>query len=183
MFCGSAFAAAPFAATGSNTFNVLVDETANIADTFVARAVFQSSVAESATGEDTVSVAASTFGAYIAELAAGLDETAVAASTFGANIAETSVALDDVTVAPSTFGASIAEMVVASDLAYAYMLFVCIISEGSTVLDVATARLLWEVINDSQNASWQTVNAAQSTTWATINDSAPNTWSDTPTLD
>jgi hypothetical protein len=183
MFGGSAFAAAPFAATGSSTFNVSIDESANIVDTFVAKPIFRANITESSTGAETVSVAASVFTALVAELATGADSVSVAASSFGANIAETTVATDAATVVASTFSAQIAETVVALDQIYAYALFICVVTESSTILDVATARLLWEVINDSQTAGWQTINAAQSTTWATINDSVPNTWSDIPTLD
>jgi hypothetical protein len=98
-------------------------------------------------------------------------------------VAESSVAADSVTVAPSTFNAAIAETATAIDAAYAYAVFIAVITEGGAITDVATARLLWELINDSQTAGWGTINTAQSTTWSTINDSAPNTWSDIPTLD
>jgi hypothetical protein len=30
------------------------------------------------------------------------------------------------------------------------------------------ARLLWEVINDAQNANWGTVNTAQTTAWNVV---------------
>jgi hypothetical protein len=118
----------------------------------------------------------------IAELATGADSVS-ATGVLVANISESGVAADSTTVAASTFNAQIAETVAALDLVYAYALFACVVTESGTVLDVATARLLWEVINDSQNAGWQTLNAAQSTTWTVINDSVPNTWSDIPTLD
>jgi len=130
-----------------------------------------------------VSVAASVFGAIITELAAGSDSVSVSASTFGANIAELATGSDSVTVAASTFNAAIAETATALDAVYGYALFICVVSESATAIDVATARLLWEIINDSQNAGWQTLNTAQSTTWSIINDSVPNTWSDIPTLD
>ena len=183
MFSGTAFAATPFAAAGANTFNVFIDETANIVDTFVANPIFNTNIVEAAAGSDVVLVAPSTFGAIIDESTTGADSVSVAASVFNAAIAEIGLATDVATVAPSTFNASVSELAVALDRVYAYALFLCVISESSTALDVNTARLLWELINDSQTAGWQTINAAQSTTWATINDSAPNTWSDIPTLD
>jgi len=183
MFSGSAFAAAPFAATGSSTFNSSVDEAAAVLDEFLARAAFSPNILESSTAADSVTVIASTFSAAVAETATGSDSATVSASTFGASIAETSVAADTVTVAPSTFNAAIAETATAIDAVYAYLTFICAITEGSTITDVTTARLLWELINDSQTAGWATINTAQSTTWTTINDSAPTTWSDIPTLD
>lgn len=183
MFSGSAFAAAPFAATGSDTFNATITEAASVIETVLARAGFNSSIAETATGSDAVTVAASTFSATVAETATGSDSVSVSASIFGAIVAESSGASDSITVAPSTFNAQIAETVTALDQVYAYVAFVCVITEGGAITDVATARLLWELINDSQTAGWQTINTAQSTTWSTINDSAPNTWSGIPTLD
>jgi hypothetical protein len=183
MFGGSAFAATPFASIGSNTFNVSIDENASLTDTFVAAPIFRANIVEAGAGSDLMSVAASIFNAIAAELATGLDSVTVVASLFGANIAETAIGTDSPSVAPSTFNAQIAETVTALDQIYAYMVFICAVTESSTVMDVATARLLWELINDSQNAGWQTLNTAQSTTWTTINNSVPNTWSDIPTLD
>lgn len=183
MFSGSAFAAAPFAATGSNTFNVAVNEDAILSDSAVARVLFISAISELSTISDAVSVAASIFGAIASEAATGSDSVAVSASTFGTSIAETAAAADSILVAPSTFNAQIAETVAALDQVYALAVFLAVISESSTIIDIVTARLLWELINDSQNAGWQTINTAQSTTWTTINDSVPTTWSDIPTLD
>jgi hypothetical protein len=183
MFGGSPFATAPFASIGANTFNVSIAENASLSDTFVATPIFRSNIAETVTGADSVSVIASIFNALAAELATGTDSATVVASTFRANIEETAIGTDAPFVAPSTFNAQIAETIAALDQVYAYAVFAAVISESSTIIDVATARLLWELINDSQNAGWQTINTAQSTTWTTINDSVPTTWSDIPTLD
>jgi hypothetical protein len=183
MFGTSAFAAAPFAALGSNAFNAYIDEAAGAVDTFVARMVYPTSMSETATISDAASVAASIFTALVLEASTGSETVTVAASSFGASILELGTASDSMLVAPSTFGASVAETAAAQDLVAALVVFFCVVQEASTALDAIAARLLWEVINDSQNASWQTINAAQSTTWTTINDSVPNTWSDIPTLD
>ena len=183
MFSGSAFAAAPFAATGSNTYNASIAENASLFDTFVGVPTYATNIAEAGAGSDAVSVAASIFNALAAELATATDSVTVAASSFSASIAEIATGTDSPSVAPSTFNAQVAETVTALDQVYAYGLFICVINESGTIIDVATARLLWELINDSQTAGWQTLNTAQSTTWSTINDSAPTTWSDIPTLD
>ena len=161
MFSGSAFAAAPFAATGSDTFNAAIAEAASVIETVLARVAFSSSIAETATGSDSVSVVASSFGAVVSETATAADSATVIASSFSAIVAEMATGTDSPSVAPSTFNAQVAETVAALDQIYAYGLFICVITESGTIIDVATARLLWEIINDS----------------------APTTWSDIPTLD
>ena len=42
------------------------------------------------------------------------------------------------------------------------------VSEVAAILDAISAGLLWELIDDSQNANWQTFNNAQNANWTPI---------------
>ncbi|NBU94170.1 MAG: hypothetical protein EBS18_06515, partial [Actinobacteria bacterium] len=42
------------------------------------------------------------------------------------------------------------------------------VSEVAAILDAISAGLLWELIDDSQNANWQTLNNAQTANWTPI---------------
>ena len=50
-------------------------------------------------------------------------------------------------------------------------------AEGVVAVDQMAARLLWEVINDAQNANWAQTNDAQNPGWATIDNAQPASWS------
>jgi len=43
-------------------------------------------------------------------------------------------------------------------------------------LDVSAARLIWELIDDSQSVSWQNVNASTDGGWAVTDTSHPTAW-------
>jgi hypothetical protein len=50
-------------------------------------------------------------------------------------------------------------------------------TDGAVGVDQITARLLWEIINDSQNAGWAQINDVQNPGWSTINNAQPTPWS------
>jgi hypothetical protein len=54
--------------------------------------------------------------------------------------------------------------------------FFAIVTDGAVAVDVITARLLWEIINDSQNANWGTISNPQNPGWTTINDAQSTPW-------
>ncbi len=71
-------------------------------------------------------------------------------------------------MAPSIFNAPVVETASAADTVVALAVFFAAVSEGALAVDQIAARLLWEIINDSQNANWTTINDAQTTTWTNV---------------
>ena len=57
--------------------------------------------------------------------------------------------------------ASVESMVVAS-IFYAYLI------AGATAADAITARYLWELIDDNQNANWQNISNGQNPSWTPV---------------
>jgi len=176
VFCGSAFAAAPFAATGADTYNVSVAENGVAQDTVAAIASFVATFLAGASGSDAFDAGGSTFNASFVDAADALDSVDAAGSTFGATVAETAEGSDSVDAPGSTYNAAVAETAEATDAFVALVAFVCSLSESADIADQITARLLWEIIDDSQTANWATIDDSQTTTWSNIDDSAPNTW-------
>jgi hypothetical protein len=97
---------------------------------------------------------------YISEQAAGLDSLNAPNSTYNATVANTVGALDT----PSTNA-----IFYAAVIAYA------------GITDIATARYLWELIDDSQTADWVLVNDAAPTSWAVLDSSETADWALIPT--
>jgi hypothetical protein len=176
VFCGSAFAAAPFAATGADTYNASISESGVAQDTVAAVATFIASFLAGASGSDAFDAGGSTFNASFVDAADASDSVDAPGSTFSATVVDAAEGADEMLVAPSTFGATVVEMAEAADAFVALVAFVCTLSESADIADQITARLLWEIIDDSQTANWGTINDSQTTTWSNIDDSAPNTW-------
>jgi hypothetical protein len=59
----------------------------------------------------------------------------------------------------------------------AFAVLFATMTDGAVGVDQIAARLLWEIINDSQNAGWAQINDVQNPGWGTINNAQPTSWS------
>jgi hypothetical protein len=59
----------------------------------------------------------------------------------------------------------------------AFAVFFATMTDGAVGVDQIAARLLWEIINDSQDAGWAQINDVQNPGWGTINNAQPTSWS------
>jgi hypothetical protein len=155
----SEFAQAYAESVGYLTGSRSVSESSTAADTTAATKTLPGSISESATGADQ-SAASLIWAVYISEQAAGLDSLNAPNSTYNATVANTVRALDT----PSTNA-----IFYAAVIAYA------------GITDIATARYLWELIDDSQTADWVLVNDAAPTSWAVLDSSETADWTLIPT--
>jgi hypothetical protein len=144
VFGYAALAQAPFASLGESAMPVDFADTATISTTTSATNSFGGVLADTTTLTDTVNAAA-TYLVYIADTATGTD-TFAAAATFGVGFADTATITDTPSVV-----ATIVASVTGIQL-YVYV--------GNT--------LVWEVIDDSQNANWQNINDAQTPGWVNV---------------
>jgi hypothetical protein len=78
--------------------------------------------------------------------------------------------------------AAVAELAQASETNSVNGSFNVAVIAAATALDAMTARLLWELIDDSQTANWQNINASQSTTWTNVDTDQDPGWTDIPTI-
>ena len=92
------------------------------------------------------------------------------------SVEETVTGSDSVLVAPSIFNAAVDETAQVLDTVLATAVFFATITEGALAADQIIARLLWEIINDSQTANWASINDAQTPGWSEINNSQSTTW-------
>jgi hypothetical protein len=112
-----------------------------------------------------------------------MDEGATASEIVAAqvdwavSVLELAAAQDSTTVAASIFNAPVSETALAADSVLALAVFFATITDGAVGVDQITARLLWEIINDSQNANWAQINDVQNPGWGTINNAQTTTWS------
>jgi hypothetical protein len=131
-----------------------ISESSTASDTTAASQTLPGSISESATGVDQ-SAASLIWVAYASEQAAGLDSLNAPGSTYNAIVTNTVGALDT----PSTNA-----IFYAAVIAYA------------GITDIATARYLWELIDDSQTANWVDISSVQSVAWSLVNNSQGGTW-------
>ena len=104
-------------------------------------------------------------------------ETATAQVDWAVFVSELLAAQDSTVVAASIFNAPISETVVATDFVLALGVFFATMTDGAVGVDQITARLLWEIINDSQDAGWAQINDVQNPGWGTINNAQATSWS------
>lgn len=161
-------------ASAAATFAALTLETATVADSASTLAVFTPSISEQATAADATA-ATLTFPAGISE-AATSSETVVARMDFATFMSELATGDMSTTVIASIFNAQVDETVVALELLFTTAVLYATITDGAVAIDQFLGRLLWEVIDDAQNANWSSINASQSTSWGVIDDSQPSTW-------
>ena len=144
MFGYAALAQAPFASLGESSMPVDFADTATISDSQTVINSFGGLLTDATTLSDSVNAAAA-YLVYIADTATGTD-TFAAAATFGVGFADTATITDTPSVV-----ATIVASVTGIQL-YVYV--------GNT--------LVWEVIDDSQNANWQNINDAQTPGWVNV---------------
>jgi hypothetical protein len=150
----SEFAQAYAESVGYLTGSRSISESSTASDTTAATNTLPGSISESATGTDQ-SAASLIWVAYASEQAAGLDSLDAPGSIYNATVTNTVGALDT----PSTNA-----IFYAAVIAYA------------GITDIATARFLWELIDDSQTANWVDISSMQSVAWSLVDDSQGGTW-------
>ena len=124
------------------------------------------SISELATVTDLTNTANNTFNVALREQP-NLSDVMLGRATFNKSIDETLTATD-IPSATGTFNVNIQELITAADANFPALAYFVFINETLTVIDSPTARLLWELINDTQNADWASINNAQTPGWATI---------------
>ena len=125
-------------------------------DVSAAIANFPTAVSENVTGSDSALVAASVFISNVSE-AATSSETVSSLVGFVVTIIENAGGIDSVLVEPSTFGAIVSETATALESSFPIGTFFVNINESAVAADQIPARLLWEIINNSQSTVWQNV--------------------------
>jgi hypothetical protein len=75
-----------------------------------------------------------------------------------------------------TFNHFVLEGASGTDTASSRAEFGAFIQELGIASDSPFARLLWELINDSQSVTWQNIQSAGAVSWATIQASSDGTW-------
>jgi len=181
-------------ATAQADFNVLILELLTGTDNVAAAATFQVAALDGATGVDSASATA-VFTPAISEQATA-SEAVVASTTFPAGILESSAGSEIVaarmdfvtfiselatgdmstTVVASIFNARVDETVVALELLFTTAVFYVTITDNAIALDQFLGRLLWEIIDDTQNANWVSISVSQSTSWGVIDNIQPTNW-------
>jgi hypothetical protein len=76
------------------------------------------------------------------------------------------------------FSATLSDSVGFSELYGGSISFFVTISESLVLADTLNARLLWELIDDSETANWQNINSAQTPTWTLIGSNQTPGWQD-----
>jgi hypothetical protein len=74
------------------------------------------------------------------------------------------------------------ESAAGSDVVVSSVDFSALIQELGLASDSLLARLLWELINDSQSVTWQNINNSDGTTWTVIDTSETTNWQTIQTL-
>lgn len=144
MFGYAAFAQAPFASLGESVMPVDFADTATITDTSDAVKAIVGIQSDSSTLADSVNTQVG-YNVYVVDTATGTD-TFAATLGYAVSFADTATITDTPSVV-----ATIVASVTGIQL-YVYV--------GNT--------LVWEVIDDSQNANWQNINDAQTPGWVNV---------------
>lgn len=162
MFADTTFARTTFSGN-PESLNIGIEcdisEAATASEIVTAAAAFVPLNSETAVGSDT----AATSVIFIADLleASTGSEVISALMVFSSVVDESSVGTDSALVAPSTFSAAVIESAEATETILALSVFLAAITEGAVAVDQITARLLWELIDDSQSVSWQLINTQE----------------------
>jgi hypothetical protein len=153
------------------TFNIAVSEIASGLDSTNYAIVISAIVNEAASGVDSINYAA-VISTIISEVASAL-EILNTTLTFTLSVSEAASGLDS--LAPNTilntivneitsaletlnttgtFSISVSEAALGQEQLSSTAIFVVTITETSTSTDILTARFLWELIDNQQNANW-----------------------------
>jgi hypothetical protein len=74
------------------------------------------------------------------------------------------------------YNAAVSNSVQALDTATAGAIFYAAVIAYAGITDLATARYLWELIDDSQTPDWGTIDDTQSAGWVEVNDIQAASW-------
>ena len=131
-------------------------------------------ISESSTVFDSASAAGALRG-YISESATGADS--IAAKFFHATfINESAQGLDSVDAPGSIYNVITSEQAAVNALPSTNAIFYAAVLAYAGITDVAYARYLWELIDDSQTPDWSSINDTQSAGWVEINDIQASNW-------
>jgi hypothetical protein len=132
------------------------------------------SISESSTASDSVSAAGALRG-YISESATGVDS--ISAKFFHATfINESAQGLDSVDAPGSIYNVITSEQAAVNALPSTNAIFYAAVIAYAGITDVATARYLWELIDNDQTSDWSNINDTQSAGWVEINDIQASNW-------
>jgi hypothetical protein len=159
-----AFAQAPFASQGGNTFNSSVSETGSISDSLATPiviyggtvsesisaldslsvlATFVGDNSESASGADVFDTLNNTFNVVLLDGASGIDATSVQAD-FSGIVAETIAAIDSL-LSQADFVTAIAEAASANDAVQGGLLLLVSIDEAASGVDAQVGNVIYPV--------------------------------------
>lgn len=162
MFADAPYASVPFSAT-SRPYSFIesgIAEAAAVSELTGAVAVFISLGSDTVVAADSGEISSAIFNSALSEASTG-SEIISALMAFSSAIAESSTGTDSALVEASTFGAAISEGAEAVAVILASTAFIATITEGAVAADQLVARLLWELIDDSQPVSWQLINTQE----------------------
>jgi fibronectin-binding autotransporter adhesin len=158
-----------------STYNAPVVELAQLLDSLAAQATFPSSVAETATGEETSSAAFIPLAA-ISESATATDVTS-ALAVFAAQTAESANITDEVSPPGSIYNPVVLAVATMLDSVNAPgSIYNPRVVESATIADSLIGAYLWNLIDNAENADWGTIDVAQVTSWGVIDAAQPADW-------
>lgn len=153
MFGNVAYSQAPFDSFAGNSYTADVSEQATAQDAQVTRAFLNSAIDELSLATDSVSARIPLSVSVITEAATAADTDTAAIAVIRSIVVETAIGADTAATIGSLF-ASRSEQATGSDLLNAKPNYQVRRQEGATATDVASARGLWELINDTQDPNW-----------------------------
>jgi hypothetical protein len=148
-----------------SNFVSAVNVLATILDSAIGGLLYNVDVEATATGTDAPS-ANQGHGVSVSDVATITDASS-ALQGFAVNVADTASG----TATPSAladFNADAVATANALDAVAALAVFYAALTDNAVGADAVAQRLLWEIINDSQNANWQNISDAQTTTWSVV---------------
>jgi hypothetical protein len=142
-----------------------ITEGASGLDEILSSNAFGGSISEAASGLDSQS-SNIMFTLSVDEAASGLDAI-VSSILMEAIVSEVASALDDLGIG-GTFNIVVSEVASGQDGISNIGTFNIVITEAATGVDILTARLLWEPIDNQQTANWTDITNSQTPGWTDI---------------
>jgi hypothetical protein len=131
-------------------------------------------ISESSTVFDSASAAGALRG-YISESTTAVDS--IAAKLFYATfINESAQGLDAVDAPGSIYNVITSEQAAVNGSPSANAIFYAAVIAYAGITDIATARYLWELIDNDQTSDWSNINDTQSAGWVEVNDIQAASW-------
>ena len=158
-----------------STYSAPIAELASLLDAALARAIFPTSVTETATGTETVRAAFIPY-ARITETAT-ITDVASALSVFAARTVESAYVTDQVSPPGSIYNPVVLAVAQLVDrVSPPGSVYNAPVLESATITDSLIGGFLWIDVNDDQIANWGDVNDSQTTTWLAVDDSQTTNW-------